>query len=306
MKVFITGGLGFLGQSIMRVFEHHSVTIFDLNMENFRRNCEEFKTASFIKGDILDQNALSTAMANHDVVIHLATYMNPTPSIENYKKSACVGIIGTLEVIKAMKKNNINNLVFLSSSFVYGNTPENKEGNKEESSKNPHTGYGVAKLTAEHFIKHSGVNYVIFRPSIVCGRYDWYGQSISIFIKQALELGQIKMYRGDENISRDYVYSDDVARCILYCVDNGAFDNNIYNLSSHQQITTIELANKISQRIPGVKLVFVDKPADNRNTPLEILHLDNSKICKFFPMKRLDEYLDDYIIWAREHYQLYW
>jgi len=292
-RVFITGGLGFVGQSILSQTNFDKVTIYDLVIDSFRRNCPEFTNVNFVKGDILNVETLTSAMAGHDVVIHLAAFMSSKPDIDHYITGVNVNVNGTLNVIEAMKRNSIKKLIFFSSSFVYGNTCE--EGIAEYGSKNPHTGYGITKLVCEGLI--GDVDYIILRPSILCGKYDWYGQSISIFIKQALTTGEIK-YTGSD-ISRDYVYSLDIGKFVNLIINENKFDKNIYNLSSHEKVTTLELVNKIA-KICNAKVID-EGPS---NTLLKTLHLDNSK--SNFPFKKLDDYLEDYIQWARDHYQTYW
>jgi nucleoside-diphosphate-sugar epimerase len=301
-SVFITGGLGFIGQSILgSSFE--KVTVYDISLDSFRKNCEEYKNVHFVQGDILDSKKLEESMKGHDIVIHLAAYMSSSPSLEHYIKGANININGTLNLIHSMNKNNITKLIFFSSSFVYGNTPENENGNKENDSKNPHTGYGITKLTCENILRLSeNIDYVIMRPSIVCGKYDWYGQSISVFIKQAIVNGEIKVYKGAENISRDYVYSQDVGKFINITIEKNLFRKKIYNLSSHEKITTLDLVYRIS-RMTGAKVVIEEKGNDSI---LKTLHLDNSEASKLYSFKKLDEYLEKYIEWATENHTVYW
>ena len=293
MKVFITGGVGFIGQSLSAVLDA-DVTVYDVNIDNFRR--KYFKNSTFIEGDVLDLDHLTKAMEGHDIVIHLAAYMSSAISINNYIRGADVNINGTLNVIEAMKRNGIKNIVFVSSSFVYGNI----DGGREEHSKSPHTGYGVTKIACERFLH--GVDYVIVRPSIVCGKYDWYGQSISVFIKQAITSGEIKIFKGAENIKRDYVHVEDVAGFVKFLIDKNMFNREVYNASSNQAVTTLELANKISN-ITGSKVIMIDRES---HTDLHTLVLDNSRAEKYYKFKKLDEYLTSYIEWARSNHLEYW
>jgi nucleoside-diphosphate-sugar epimerase len=298
-RVFITGGLGFIGQSILSQTTFEKVTIYDLSLDSFRKDEPEFKGVEFVKGDILDVDTLTRAMEGHDVVIHLAAYMNSKPTIDAYIAGANVNINGTLNVVEAMKRNKIKKLIFFSSSFVYGNSSDNDKGNSENSCKNPHTGYGITKIACEGLIRE--VDYVVMRPSIVCGKYDWFGQSISVFIKQALANGEIVISSGSEDTSRDYVYSLDVGAFVNHIITKDAFDGSVYNLSSHEKVTTLELVNKIA-KICGSTVKIVE--GGNSKTLLKTLNLDNSK--SKYPFKKIDEYLEEYIDWARHNHQTYW
>jgi UDP-glucose 4-epimerase len=287
-KIFITGGNGFIGKNIINTLgSDYTITNYD-------------KTISS-QNDILDLEYLTESMRGHDIVIHMAAYMNTTPDVENYIQGVNVHITGTLNVLKSMKKNNINKIIFFSSSFVYGNTLQ--EGSKETDSKNPHTGYGVCKLACEMLLQNSGINYTIVRPSIVYGKYEWFGQSISIFVKQAFQNKKITIYNGSENVSRDYVWCEDISNFIKIILDQDLFHNEIYNLSSHEKITTYELVEKIGKKLNADVSIDLNK---NSVTLLNTLCLDNTKAAMLYKFKKLDDCISEYIDWIINNHSQHW
>ena len=314
-RIFITGGLGFLGQNLVaRLKPYWSITVFDRE-PNFRVDCDEYRGVNIIYGDVLDTSTLASHIAGHDVVVHLAAYMSSSPSIEDYFRGAEVNICGLHSLIDAMCASDVHKLFFFSSSFVYGLGYHPTEPSVETDKLIPHTGYGVSKLAAEMFLcNQKKVSFVIARPSIVCGRYDWYGQSISIFIKQALS-GQIKIFEGEESTVRDYVNVDDVCNFVWHVISANRFLDEIYNVSSGERISTMTLATKIASTVETifgkhVDVSVVPKPilTANANIPLPKLHLCNSKLQETFSMRvmMLDDYLDDYIKWAALNHPVFW
>lgn len=299
-RIFITGGHGFVGYSIISTLKsQYDITVYDINPPLKKYDAG----AKYILGSITDEQHLTNSMRGNDYVIHLATCMDSSSNIDTFIKTVNVGIIGTINVLKAMNKNDIKNLLFFSSSFVYGNTYENINGNKEDDFKLPHTGYGVSKLSSELFIQmNKKINYIILRPSIICGKYDWYGQSISIFIKKSITEKQITIKSDANQIMRDYVYIDDVCSVVSKLLETEGFDNNIYNVSSHEPISTSQLVERIST-ITGCA---INVTSEKSYSPLKILNLNNTKISRLHTISKLDSYLEDYINWARDNHESYW
>jgi nucleoside-diphosphate-sugar epimerase len=299
-RIFITGGHGFVGYSLINTLKlQYDITVYDIIPPPEKYDAG----AKYILGSITDIEHLTNSMRCHDYVIHLATCMDSSSNIDTFIKTVNIGIIGTLNVLKSMNENGIKNLMFFSSSFVYGNTHQNIEGNKEDDFKFPHTGYGISKLSSELFIQmNKKINYIILRPSIICGKYDWYGQSISIFIKKSITDKQITIKSDANEIMRDYVYIDDVCSVVSKLLETETFDNKIYNVSSHEPISTRQLVEKIST-ITGCGINVIPEKSD---TPLKILNLDNSHISKIHTIRKLDTYLGDYINWARDNHESYW
>ena len=105
MKVFITGGAGFIGTHLCKkiLTQNHDVTVYD----NFSNSSQENFISTIknkviiISGDILDHSKLVSSMKNHDVVIHLAAKISVSESIKNPKSTFDINVQGTLNVLNS-------------------------------------------------------------------------------------------------------------------------------------------------------------------------------------------------------------
>jgi len=115
MKVFITGGAGFIGTHLCKklLTQNHDITVYD----NFSNSSQENFIAAIknkvivISGDILDYSKLVSSMKNHDVVIHLAAKISVTDSIKNPKSTFDTNVQGTLNVLNSCLQNNVTKII---------------------------------------------------------------------------------------------------------------------------------------------------------------------------------------------------
>lgn len=155
MNVFITGGAGYIGLSLVKSLQQNinvsSIVVFDnFSRENFEiywgtQKCKKIK---IVKGDILDSNLLEISMKNADVVIHLAAFVSfPYNHLQNLQYEQ-VNCWGTLSVVNAIKKTNtVKKAIYISSASVYG-FRENISFDEEPM---PDNAYGDSKLKGEKY-----------------------------------------------------------------------------------------------------------------------------------------------------------
>lgn len=166
MHVLVIGGAGYIGSHVVKALldQKATVTVFD-NLST-GQEINLFSDASFIKGDILDKEALTQALRqNIDAVILLAGKKAVGESMENPALYAQNNITGMLNVLNAMLETHVNNLVFSSSAAVYG-TPHYLPID-ERHPLNPMSFYGFTKLETERFLTwyHTlkGLNFIALR-----------------------------------------------------------------------------------------------------------------------------------------------
>ncbi len=176
MKVFVTGGGGFIGShtSIELLQNNHNILVYDnfLNghIEALRR-VKQITNQSFkiIKGDVRDFGFLKTAMINFkpDIVIHFAGLKSVKESLLTPERYYDYNIGGTLQLLKAMKHSGCTKIIFSSSATVYKDT--NDLPYKETHNVLPQNPYGKTKLIVEDILK----DWIKINPSnkAVCLRY---------------------------------------------------------------------------------------------------------------------------------------
>lgn len=178
MKALIIGGAGYIGSHVARHFldNGHKVTVFDNLSTGQMVNI--FPEEEFIKGDILNQAELDSAMAGgYDLIIHLAAFKAAGESMIKPEKYSVNNITGTINILNSAVKAGIPNLVFSSSAAVYGEPAYLPID--EEHPKNPENYYGYTKLAIEQFLgwydKLKGLKFAALRYFNAAG-YDGQGR----------------------------------------------------------------------------------------------------------------------------------
>ncbi|MFH1761390.1 MAG: NAD-dependent epimerase/dehydratase family protein [bacterium] len=279
MKVFITGGAGFIGSNIAEELQkNNEVTVFDNLRTGFGHNLEGLNV-NFIKGDICDLEAVRGATRNIDTIFHLAAFISVPESMAKEEETVRINAIGSLNVLKAARENKVRNIVLSSSAAVYGDSPVSPK--REDMIPEPKSPYAVTKLDGEFYFKmyreEYGINAVCLRYFNVFGpRQDpksQYAAAIPIFVGKALKNEDLIIY-GDGEQTRDFVYVKDVVKANLLAAQKGG---TIYNVAGGNTITVNELAEKII-KITNSKsrIVYVpDRPGDIKHS-----HADISRIRK--------------------------
>jgi UDP-glucose 4-epimerase len=216
MRVFVTGGAGFIGSHTTRILRDrgHQVTVYD-NLSSGRRQNVPAGVA-FVRGDLKQENKLAEAMAGHDAVIHLAAYIAVGVSVQRPVEFAENNIVNTIRLLQAMKVAGVNRIVFSSSATVYG-VPKRlplREDDPLGVQSNP---YGATKISAEAFVavynQLYGYNATILRyfnpygPNELCEPET---HLIPNVIKAGLSHQAMPVYWGGEQV-RDFIYVEDLA-----------------------------------------------------------------------------------------------
>jgi UDP-glucose 4-epimerase len=260
MKILVTGGCGFIGSHLVDelVERGHDVVVID----DCSANNDEFyfnKKATYHKNSVTDEEAVLKISTNCDYVFHLAAESRLQNSIINPTRAVEVNVMGTLNVLKACKENNIKGLIFSSTSCVYGLTEQLPitENNKEDCL-NP---YGSTKYAAELLIKNYhllfGVKACILRYFNVFGERapskGPYALVTSIFFRQK-KAGEPLTVVGDGKQERDFIYVKDVVSANISCMENWNKEKQlqqaeVYNVGSGAAIKILDLAKQIDTNI---------------------------------------------------------
>ena len=263
MRIFVTGGAGFIGRYLAKAFleKGHPVTIYD----NLSNSSEDKiidlidSGVNFVKSDINDIASLEKFVKDHDVVIHLAAKISVEDSILHPDETRCVNVDGTINVLNACIKNKVKNFIAMSTAAVYGDSKEPRIFLSEDSETKPLSPYGLSKLKMEECIREFSEKYSI---NSVCLRiFNVYGHDqseeyagvITKFTENIRHRRPLIIY-GDGQQTRDFVEISDTVTAIYNALlkINGK-KGKVYNIGSGSPVTIEELA-KLMLSISGKDL----------------------------------------------------
>ena len=271
MKVFVTGGTGFIGsQFVIKLLEKRkNVIIYDAfpNMDLLGNYA---KYVEIIRGDLLDRDNFEQTARDHkpDMIVHLAAYRNRESQerpMSAYKLN-CEGTMNVLEVGRLLK---IERIVYASSVAIYG--PPNYYRSlgfdshrlTEKAPPNPNNAYGITKLFNEGMAKQYNDLYCMdtigLRFAIVYGPGKKSGSQTSLFndvIEGALEGKSVTIDSfGDQVINLLYV--KDAAHALICACFAASPRNLVFNIGG-SLCTSRDLINVTSEIIPGACLKIQD------------------------------------------------
>ena len=261
-KIIITGGLGYIGTELCKLYSgvswHHQIIVIDNRFISERVNQIRNWNMDFIQGDILDKNLVSRYFKDADIVHHLAGVTDvPRTKSESLsaqdKKIKEVGEIGTQNILDVI--SNDCKIIFPSTHVVYEGINEVKTDIKENETTKPVLSYSSSKAANEDQLKKSGKNYIILRLGSVYG-YSTDSMRIDImpnlFSKIASQNGTLKLFAGGRQI-KSLVPLIDVARCFKFMEEKNEIKSEIFNLTK-ETLTVKEVAEICKKHNPNILL----------------------------------------------------
>jgi len=267
MNILVTGGAGYIGSHVLKALlkEGHEVVTFD-NLQKGHR--EAVTGGKFVEGDLSDQKLLEQVMQENKIegVIHLAADSLVGESMENPAKYYRNNFANGINLLEAMVKNDVNNIVFSSTAAVYGEPDQIpiKEDNQTE----PTNTYGESKLFFEKALKRyddiHGINFVSLRyfnaagadPEAEIGEaHDPETHLIPIVLQTALGIRDKIYIFGDDyptrdgSCIRDYIHVNDLAAAHVLAVEALADgkDSSIYNLGNGEGYSVKEVIDTVKE-----------------------------------------------------------
>ncbi len=256
--IVITGGAGFIGSHVVRLFVHQypDYKIINLDKLTYAGNLANLTDVEnkpnylFVKGDICDESLVKELFTEQKVdgVIHLAAESHVDRSIKDPFLFAKTNVLGTLNLLQAAKeywKNDFSNKLFyhVSTDEVYGALEFDDTLFTEETSYDPHSPYSASKAASDHFVRayHDtyGLPVVISNCSNNYGPYQFPEKLIPLFIHNIRNNKPLPVYGKGENV-RDWLYVEDHARAIDMIFHLGKVGDT-YNIGGFNEWTNIDL-----------------------------------------------------------------
>ena len=282
-KIIITGGLGYIGTELCKLYSgvswHHNIVVIDNRFISERVNQIRNWNMEFVQGDILDKELIRKYCSKADIVHHLAgiTSVPRTKneaSIEQDKKIKEVGEQGTQNILDVISNNC--KIIFPSTHVVYEGINEVKTNIKENETTKPVLSYSSSKAVNEDQLKKSGKNYVILRLGSVYG-YSTDSMRIDImpnlFSKISSQNGTLKLFAGGRQI-KSLVPLIDVARCFKFMEEKNEIQSEVFNLTK-DTLTVKEVAEVCKKHNPKITLKETNDEVPNLG-----FSLSNKKLLK--------------------------
>ena len=263
-KILITGGAGFIGSHVVRLFvnKYPSYQIINLDALTYAGNLENLKDIesaanyTFVKGDITGESFINQLFQQYkfDGVIHLAAESHVDRSIEDPLAFVKTNVIGTMNLLNAAKKLWLHTphpngggwegarFYHVSTDEVYGSLGEDGLFT-ETTSYDPNSPYSASKASSDHFVRAYGETYGL--PYVISNCSNNYGPNhfpeklIPLFINNIIQKKPLPVY-GDGNYTRDWLYVIDHARAIDLAFHEGG-NQETYNIGGFNEWKNIDL-----------------------------------------------------------------
>ena len=266
MRVFITGGAGFIGSHLADalVARGDAVTILDNMSTGSATNIAHLEgTIEIIKGDIRDVATVEKAMANTDLVLHMAAALGVNTILESPIESVSTNFTGSEVVLQAATKLN-KRIIIASTSEIYGKNPKQPLNELDDrvvgTPQKIRWTYSDAKAL-EEAIAHAlfltkGLKVTTVRLFNTVGprQTGRYGMVVPRFVQSALAGQPITIY-GDGTQSRVFCHVADAVKAILFLAADDKSIGEVYNIGGVGETTIKQLAEKIIERTKSTSAI---------------------------------------------------
>lgn len=286
-NIFITGGAGFIGSTLIgRLIDDNKITVYD----NLERNSLEGKSymnhpnLKLIQGDILDDELLEKSIGEAQLVVHAAAIAGIDNTVKNPVKTMRVNMLGTANILEAAyKAGTVERFMDFSTSEVFGSYAF-----KVDEGCQTVTGavgearwtYAVSKLSGEHlthaYHRHYGLPTVTVRPFNIYGPGQIGEGAIQIFIRKALRNEDIYIF-GDGNQIRAWCYVDDMIDGVMLALTHDKAVGESFNIGNARAVTTVYGLAQAVCRVLESKSRIVFRDALSADIELRIPSVQKAK-----------------------------
>jgi len=269
-RVFITGGAGFIGSHVADtlVREGYQVTVYD-NLSNGRREFIEHHFGEpnfkFVEGDILDYDRLAPELEGHDLVWHLAANTDIIGGVDHPRRDLRDCVMGTFNVVEAMRQTGIKPIIFSSTGAVYGELCHDVATSEAGGPLLPVSTYAAGKISSEAFISAFCSLYSLrgwmFRFGNVIGARMTHGV-IFDFIHKLRENPEELLIRGDGTQEKNYFLVEECIDGMAYAYRNIPMTEDkpcdVFNLGTDLVSKVVDIAQiaKEEMGLPNARIVI--------------------------------------------------
>jgi UDP-glucose 4-epimerase len=257
MRIFLTGGTGFIGSALAKQLLARQHTVYALHRgDSFASNMID--GIEYVKGDLLEGAFLETSLRHiqPEIIVHVAAYTPVRFSFANPAAYAQINYIGTMNLVEAARKvGGVSQIVYASTAEIYGPYRDDRKSS-EETLPEPSTPYGISKLAGEHYVKYStyhDIRYTCLRPTNTFGRtFDLPDEARGYFIEKLI-IGMLLSphatipFDGSPESKRRFMYVSDHISAYTTVISNPHAYDRTYN------VAPADAAMKLSEVVDVVK-----------------------------------------------------
>jgi len=308
MKLFVTGGAGFIGSNYVRhvlATSDDEVTVYDAltyagNLSSLADVADDPRYR-FVQGDICDRAAVATAMAGHDSVVHFAAESHVDRSIVDPDTFVRTNGLGTNVMCAVARHLEVDRFLHISTDEVYGSI---EEGSSVESDPlDPRSPYSASKagsdLIALSYVQTYDLPVLVTRSSNNFGPYQFPEKVIPLFVTNLLDGHKVPLYGDGLNI-RDWIYVEDNCAGVDLVLRRGEI-GEVYNIGGGNEITNRALTEKVlSMCGAGDEMIeyVADRLGHDRRYSVDC---GKARALGWAPARSLDEALAATVEWYRGH-----
>jgi dTDP-glucose 4,6-dehydratase len=311
LKIFVTGGAGFIGSNFIRyvLLAHagHSIVNYDKltyagNIANLELVADDAHY-SFVRGDICEAAQVREAMAGCDVVVHFAAESHVDRSIYEPMPAIQTNITGTFVLLRIARELRIQKFIHVSTDEVYGDLPPG-QASDENYPLCPSSPYSASKASSDFLVNSYVRTYkfpaVITRASNNYGPYQFPEKFVPLMISNALEDKPLPVY-GDGAQERDWLHTEDHCRAILTVLEKGR-EGEVYNIGGgnvEKNLTMVRRILEVVGKSESLITYVSDRPGHDRRYALNCSKIRNE--LGWEPMIGLEDGLRATVHWYRNN-----
>lgn len=315
MKIFITGGCGFIGSNFVRFwrtkYPKDEITVLDkLTYAGHKENLSDVEH-TFVQGDICDAPVVARAMQNADVVVHFAAESHVDRSIVGPGVFVQTNVIGTQVLLEEALRQKVKLFHHVSTDEVFGSLPLDKTELRFNESTNysPHSPYSASKASSDHLVrayhKTFGLPITITNTSNNYGPYQDPEKLIPRFITNLIEEKKVPLMGNGENV-RDWCYVEDHCSAIDLIINSALKDQKIvgetFCVGGNSEKSNLEITNALL-RIFEKDSSWIEK-IPHRLGHDERYAIDSSKIKRMLgwkPVNDLEKRIVETVQWYKDN-----
>ena len=239
MKIFVTGGSGLVGSTVidMLLGRGDDVVAIDNFATGRRDNLAPHPRLRMVEASISDPGIVNALISDFrpEVVIHTAaSYKDP----DDWYADALTNCVGSANIARASKDHKVGRLIYFQTALCYGTKPREQPITLSHPIDPVNSSYAISKTAGEHYIQHSGVDWLTFRLANAVGPRNVSGP-LPIFFER---LSQGKRCFVTE-ARRDFVFVEDLARIVLRAADG--VGSGTYHFSSGRDVAIREFYDSV-------------------------------------------------------------